>query len=116
MRHVGKAHAEAIVIRPGQRVVSLQVDVVADQHQRALLVGEIDSSRRVGKNDGANSHTLEDPHGEGDLLRRISLIKMDAALHRGHGNSCGHADHHLSGVADGRRKRKSRNLSKRDAR
>jgi hypothetical protein len=65
----------------------LQIDVVADQDQRALLIIQIDASRGIGEDDGANSHASEDAHGEGDLLRRIAFVKMHAALHHGDGTA-----------------------------
>ena len=68
MRHVGKAHAEAVVIRPDQRIRSLQIDVIADQHQRALLIIQINPARRVGQDDGTNSHAPKHPHGECNFL------------------------------------------------
>ena len=100
MRHVGKANAETVVIRANQRVRSLQIDVVAYEHQRALLVIQIDSARGVGEDDGADSHAAEHAHGERDFLCRISFIQMHAALHCGDRNCAGLADDHLSGVAD----------------
>ncbi len=100
MRHVGKAHAEAVVIRPGQRIRSLQVDVVADEHQCALLVVEINPARRIGQDDGANSHAPEHARRKSNFLRGISFIKMYASLHHGHGDGARPADHHLPGVAD----------------
>ena len=37
LRHIGKARAKAFVVRPDQRIRTLQIDVIADDHQRALL-------------------------------------------------------------------------------
>ena len=103
--HVGKAYAEAVVVGTDQGIRSLQVDVVADQDQRALLVIQIDAAGCVGEDDGTNSHAAEDAHGEGDLLRRISFIEMNAALHHGYRSHARFADYHLSGMADGSRAR-----------
>jgi hypothetical protein len=108
--HVGKAHAEAVVVGTDQGIGSLQVDVVANQDQRALLIVEIDSAGGVGEDDGADSHASEDAHGEGDLLRRVTFVKMHAALHHGHGDGGRFADDHLSGVADGGGTREGRDF------
>ncbi len=89
--------------------------MVANQHQRALLVIQIDAARRVGQEDGTNSHAAEDAHGEGDLLRRVTFIKMHASLHHGDGDRTRFADHHLSSVADRGRAREGRDLRERDA-
>ena len=37
LRHVGKALAEMLVVRPDQGIGALQIDVVAQNHQAALL-------------------------------------------------------------------------------
>jgi hypothetical protein len=98
---VGKADAEAIVVSSDERVGSLQIDVVADDYERTLLVSQIDTSGGVGEDDGTNSHPAKDAHGEDDFLRGVSLIEVDTALHDGDWSGAGFADHHLSGVTDG---------------
>ena len=74
VRHVGEADAEAVVIGADQRIRALQVDVVADQHERALRVTEIDASGGIGEDDGANAHAAEDADGERYFLRGISFV------------------------------------------
>ena len=108
--HVGKARAKAIVIGTDQGIVSLQVDVVGDDDQRALLVFQIDSAGCVGKNDGVNVHLVEHAHGEGDFAGRIAFVQMDASLHGGDWNAAGFANHHLPGVSDGGRAREEWNV------
>jgi hypothetical protein len=113
--HVGEANAEAVVVGADQWIRSLQIDVVADQDESALLVGEINSSGGVSKNDGANSHSSEDAHGEGNLLRRVAFINVHAALHDGNRYGASMANDHGAGVADRGRARKSRDLGVRNA-
>ena len=72
-------------------------------------------ARCVGQDDGANSHAPEHAHGKRDLLCRISLVKMHAALHHGHRDGARLSDHHLSSVADCGGSRECRNVSVRDA-
>lgn len=108
--HVGEADAEAVVVGADQGIGSLQVDVVANQDQRALLIVEVDSSGGVGEDDGADSHASEDAHGEGDLMGRVAFVEMDAALHRGHGDGGRVADDELSGVTDGGGTREGRDF------
>ena len=61
----------------------MQIDVVADEDERALLIIEIDAAGGIGEDDGADAHASEDAHGEDNLLRRIAFVEMDAALHDG---------------------------------
>ena len=79
---------------------SLQIDVIADQNQGALREPEIDASGGVGDDEGANPHAREYPDGKSDLLRGVSLIKMNAALHGSDRDGAGIADDQTSGVAD----------------
>ena len=89
--------------------------MVADQHQRALLIIEIDAARRVGEDDRANSHASEHAHREGDFVRRISFIKMYAALHHGDRERARLPDYQLSSMSDCSGSRKRRNIGVRDA-
>ncbi len=111
----GKAHAESVVIRSHQRIRSLQIDVIADEHERALRIPEVDASGSVGDDDGANAHAREHANGERDFLRRISLIKMNAALHGCDWNGACISDDHPPGMPDRGRLRERRNLGIRDA-
>ncbi len=104
----GKRTLKRSSFAPTKRIRSLQIDVVADQHKRALLIIQIDPACRVGQDDGANAHAPEHAHGKRDLLRRISFIKMHAALHHGHGNKARRADHQLSSMPDRSRPRETR--------
>ena len=101
MGHVGKTRAETLVIGTDERVLSLQVDVVGDDDESALLVFQVDAAGCVGKNDGANIHAGKNPHGKDDLAGRVAFIQMDSALHGGHRNTVRSADHHLPGVSNG---------------
>src|SRR5260370_37276004 len=115
LSQVRKTWAEAFIIRTGERILSLQVDVVTDQNQRALLIAEIDTPSGVGENHGTNSHAAKHAHGKRDFLRGVTLIKMHAALHCGDHDVASFADYHLTCVADRSRTWKRRNLGVRDA-
>src|SRR4029077_9917092 len=115
LSHVRKTWAEALIIRTSERILPLQVDVVTDQNQRALLIAEIDTSSGVGENHGTNSHAAKHAHGKGDFLRGVTLIKMHAPLHCGDHDVTSFADYHLTSVADSSRTWKCRNLGVRDA-
>ena len=53
---------------------------------------------------------VKHPHGESDFAGGVAFVEVHAALHCRHRNACYIADHHLSGVADGGRARKKRNV------
>jgi hypothetical protein len=101
VRHVGEAKAEAVVVGAGQRIRSLQIDVVFDQDQRALRVAEVDASGGVGEDHGVDSHAGEHADGKGDLLRGVSLVLVDATLHGGDWHIACLADDKPAGVSDG---------------
>ncbi len=101
MGHVGETYAEAVVVGANQRIGSLQVDVIADEHQRALGEAEIDASGGVGQDDGLDPHAGEDADRERDLLRGVSLVEVDAALHGGNCDFARFADYQAAGVSDG---------------
>src|SRR5436305_3520699 len=54
VRHVGEAHAEAVVVGADQRIRPLQIDVVFDQNQRALRVAEVNASGGGGEDQGVD--------------------------------------------------------------
>src|SRR5260370_30637767 len=83
LSHVRKAWAEAFIIRTGERILSLQVDVVTDQNQRPLLIAEIDTPSGIGENHGTNSHAAKHAHGKRDFRRGVTLIKMYPPLQCG---------------------------------
>ena len=98
--HIWEARAEALVVRANERIDALKIDVIADDHERALLVLQIDSAGGVGQNRGADAEPAQDAHGERDLLRGVAFVEMDAALHRGDGDIPDFADYQAAGVAD----------------
>ena len=109
-RHVGKARTETIVIGSDERVLSLKIDVVANGNQRTLAVSRIDTASSIRQDSGFHAHASKDPHRERDLLCRISLIEMDAALHSSHGNSFDQADDQVPCVSYGRALREGRDF------
>jgi hypothetical protein len=113
--HVGKAVAEALIVRARQRILSLQVDVIAQHDERALPILGVDASRRVGQYQSANAHPSEHTRRKRNLGRRVAFIKMHASLHYGDRHVARLADYQLSRVSDGSRTRKRWNLRVGDA-
>src|SRR4029077_2955652 len=79
--HVGKARAEAVVVGADERIGALQVDVVGEDDERALLVVGVDAAGSVGEDGGANSQAAEDADREDDFVRRVTFVGVHAALH-----------------------------------
>ena len=82
--HVGKAQAEAIVVRADQRVVAHQVDVIVDHHQRAARAVRADAAGGVGQDHARHAEPAERAHREGHRLQVVAFVDVDAARQREH--------------------------------
>ncbi len=116
MRKIGKAHAEALLIRADQGIDALQIDMVAQDDQPSLLEVQVDPAGGIGEKHGANPHPGHHAHRKNHLLRRVAFVEMHAALHHRHGSVRHFADHHPPRVANRRGPRKIRNFLVVDAR
>src|SRR5277367_2916613 len=114
--HIWKARAEAVVVGTDERMNALEIEVIADDDERALGELQIDAAGGVGENGGANAEAAEDAHGKRDLLRGVAFVEMDAALHGGDGDVFDFANHQTAGVADGGGTREAGNFFVGDAR
>ena len=103
--HVGKARAKAVIVGTGERIGAEEINVIPKDDEGAGLESEIDAAGGIGKNGSANAETRKDAHGENDFGRRITFVKMDAALHGSDGDAGTFADDKLASVADGGGKR-----------
>src|SRR5712664_3172669 len=108
--HVVETQAESLVVRSGQRIDALQIDVIADHHQPALHEFPFDAARGVGEDHGLYAHARENADGKRHLFRGVAFVKMDPALHPGHGNRSHFSDDELARMANGGRLRKVRNF------
>src|SRR6266852_2353939 len=109
--HVGKARTKALVIRARQRILSLQIDVIAKDDQRALSVLDVNAPGGVGENQSAYASSPKHARGKCDLGGRIAFIQMHPSLHHGNGNVAALADHKLSGMPNCRGTRECRDVS-----
>src|ERR1019366_9334045 len=78
VRHVGMPQPKTLVVRANERVLSLKIDMVAQDHKRAATVFGADSARGIRQNDGT--------HSKNNLARRITFVEMRPALHYCQGN------------------------------
>src|SRR4029077_14011406 len=76
LSHVGKSRSEAIVVRTGQRILSLQIDVVCNHDQCTLFVFEIDAPGGVGQDYRTDAHSPKRADGKSDLVRRIAFVQV----------------------------------------
>lgn len=67
-----------IGFRPGE------VDVVAHDAKLTGGIGLVDGACRVCRDKRAHAQKMHKPNGERDLLRRIPLVSVQAALHGEH--------------------------------
>ena len=77
----GKRRPKSIFVRADQGIGALQVDVVAQHDQAALLEIAIDSARGIRDQNRADSHARHHAHRKNHLLWRVAFIEMHAALH-----------------------------------
>src|SRR5579884_802397 len=87
MGHVRKARSEAFVVRAHERIGSLQVQMIPDQHQCSLPVVGPDAAGRVGQHQHPNAQQPQYAHRKHHLLQRVSLVVMDTTLQNRDGNS-----------------------------
>src|SRR2546423_7622058 len=97
---VWETRAEALVVGANQRNLSLQVDVIANQDQRAGPVFCIDTAGRISDDQRSKPHALENSNRKSDLRRGVALVKMYSPLHCRHCNFVCISDEHLTSVAD----------------
>src|SRR5215470_3925422 len=105
-----KAQAKPLVVRTRKRIHALQIDVVADNNEPPLRELALDAARRVRQDDCFHSHPRKDANRKYHILRRVSLIEMDAPLHPRNWYRSYFPNDHLSGVPNGCRLRKIRDL------
>ena len=105
IRQVRKARAEAIVIRSDERIVAHEVDVVVDDHERALHEPRVDAARGVGEDERLHTEQPERAHGKGDRPRIVSLVQVTPSRERRNRSSAHGADDQASLVSDHRGRR-----------
>ena len=81
----GKRGPRRSSLGPTSGILSLQVDVVGEDDQRALLVFQIYAAGGVGEDHGADVHVAENTHGKSDCVSGVAFVEMDTSLHGGHG-------------------------------
>jgi hypothetical protein len=94
--------------------LSLEVDVVLDDHQIALSIVEIDSACGIGEDRGARAEPRKHANREGDFPPRVALVEMDAPLHDDDGTTGNLSQDELPRVANGRRAREMGNVGEAD--
>jgi len=103
LTHVGKANAEAWIIRAHQRVASRQIDVIGDEHESAGLESEIYAARSVGNDQSIGTQPPHYLNREYDLLSAISLIHVRPPGHYRYVLAFETAEDELAGVTGGGR-------------
>ena len=78
--HVGKTRTGGEVLS-AQRMLGEEVDMVGDDHQVADLELRVHAAGSIGDEERLDAQLVHDTHREGDLLHRVALIEVEAALH-----------------------------------
>ena len=96
-------HGKTGLVGAGGGVGAGEIDVVGDGDERALGDVGADASGGVGDDEDPAAEQAEDAGGEGDLVHRVALISVDAALHDCDWDAGNVPEDQLAGVAgDGR--------------
>ena len=97
-RHVEKARAKALVVGADQRIAALQVDVIFQHYQAALLELQIDSARSIGEQHCLDSQARKHAHRKCHPYQGMSFVIMDASLHGRDWNFTHFSHHQIPGV------------------
>ena len=118
--HIRKAQAEAFVIRSDQRIRALQIDVIAQDDQRPLVIIAVDPAGGVRQYHRADPHARQYAHRKNHFRKRIAFVKMHASLHDGNENfattASQFADYQSTGMANRGRTGKIRYAGVRNSR
>ena len=106
----GKRGPSESSLRPISGLRSLQVDVIGNQHQRALPIRKIDAAGGIGEHHAVRAQPVQYADAVGDLRRRVALVKMSAPGHHCDIQLPQFAKHQLSGMPGGGRYRPAGNL------
>ena len=109
-RHVEKARAKTLVVGADQRIAALQVDVIFQHYQAALLELQIDSARSIGEQHCLDSQARKHAHRKRHPHQRMSFVIMDASLHGRDWNFTHFSNYEISGVSFSAGSGKIRNL------
>src|SRR5829696_3322353 len=112
--HVRETRAQPLVIRTNQRIVSQQIDVIADQDQLTGSPLGIHPSTGIGDYEGSGTECVQDPDGECHLGKAVPFVAMEATLHCRHATLAESPEYQPAGVALYSGQRKARDLLVRD--
>jgi len=110
LAHVRESRSEAIVIRADERVAAEHVDVVVDDHQRALRERGVDAAGRVRQDEAADAEPRHHARGEHDRREVVPLVIVDAPGQRRNPFAGDGANHQAARMADDGRRRPVRQI------
>ena len=82
LAHVRKAHAETLVIRSDERIASQHVDVIVDDHQRALSEPGVDAAGGIREDDLLHAEPAHHPRRKDDGRHVMAFVEMRSARQR----------------------------------
>src|SRR5437870_3240016 len=98
--HIGESRAKPIIVRTDERVGPHQVDVIVDDHQRALREAGIHASGRVGENHRPDAEQAERADGERHRRPAMAFVHVAAAGQRRNRAAAHRSDDELAVVTD----------------
>ena len=114
--HVGETRPERVLVRPRQRALPGEVQVIVDEHQIAWRERCIRAARRVRDDHDARTHRDHQSRAEHDVGRRVTLIEVHATLHRDDVDALRATDDEVARVSDHVAHRHRRDVAVRDLR
>ena len=106
--HVRETRADSVVVRADERVATEEVDMVFDQHHVAALELRVQAAASVRNDEKGRAERLHHANRENDLLRAVTFVIMEAALHRDDRFPFERSENQLPGVRFDRRAREIR--------
>ena len=105
--HVRKARAEAIVLRPDERIAAEQIDVIVDHHQRAGRQLNVDPAGGVGEDQLLHAEAPHHPHRERHRTEIVPFVGVHTPRERRDALAGDGADDQPPRVADHRGARRA---------
>ena len=106
----GKRTPKRSSLRTHERIAAEKIDVIVDQHQRALREARVDPAGGVGEQQRLQPETTQDADRERDGAQVVALVEVHASRQRQHGMPANGSADQPAGVPDHVRSRPVRNL------
>ena len=111
--HIRKTHA-SLFLRPNQRILPGEIDVVLDQHKISRVKLQIDPARRIRHDERLHAKRVKNVHRPHHIFHTAAFVKMQTPLQRKRRHPSDRAVVKTADMPRRRRFRHVRNVVKRD--